>query len=225
MEARISYRWTEFIWRYVDREKDLLRVFRKGIVFTKSKIRDKRLFTFEKPQLLKVVSRNETEEFMTNFKYRVKNCYFMYLVNKASEVVESEKQLLRRRNRTAKITSVISVFGIIKMCSSKRVILKQQLEAIRGKSVSVSDYFQSFFFRKRNVTYFSSRTGYRVELETHKKDPILIPNRPFPSSLVPLLQSESKCETILMKMSSTCSFIFMQIKLIFIRMVSHLDSL
>ena len=50
-------------------------------------------------------------------------------------------------------------------------------------------------------------------------------NRPFPSSLVPLFQSESKWETILMKMSSTCSFIFMQIKLIFIRMVSHLDSL
>ena len=50
-------------------------------------------------------------------------------------------------------------------------------------------------------------------------------NRPFPSSLVPLFQNESKCETFLMKMSSACSFIFMQIKLIFIRMVSHLDSL
>ena len=50
-------------------------------------------------------------------------------------------------------------------------------------------------------------------------------NRPFPSSLVPLFQNESKCETLHMKMSSACSFIFMQIKLIFIRMVSHLDSL
>ena len=50
-------------------------------------------------------------------------------------------------------------------------------------------------------------------------------NRPFPSSLVPLFQTESKCETFLMKMSSACSFIFMQIKVIFIRMVSHLDSL
>ena len=49
-------------------------------------------------------------------------------------------------------------------------------------------------------------------------------NRPFPSSLVPLLQNESKCETFHMKMSSACSFIFMQIKVIFIRMVSHLDS-
>ena len=50
-------------------------------------------------------------------------------------------------------------------------------------------------------------------------------NRPFPSSLVPLFQNESKYETFHMKMSLTCSFIFMQIKVIFIRMVSHLDSL
>ena len=50
-------------------------------------------------------------------------------------------------------------------------------------------------------------------------------NRPFPSSLVPLFQNESKCETFHMKMSSACSFILMQIKVIFIRMVSHLDSL
>ena len=52
----------------------------------------------------------------------------------------------------------------------------------------------------------------------------LIPNRPFPSSLLPLFQSESKCETFHTKMSSTRSFFFMQIKVIFIRMVSHLDS-
>ena len=50
-------------------------------------------------------------------------------------------------------------------------------------------------------------------------------NRPFPSSLVPLFQNESKYETFLMKMSSACSFILMQIKVIFITMVSHLDSL
>ena len=48
-------------------------------------------------------------------------------------------------------------------------------------------------------------------------------NRPFPSSLVGLFQFESKCETFPMKMSSTCSFIFMQIKVS--RMVSHLDLL
>ena len=51
-------------------------------------------------------------------------------------------------------------------------------------------------------------------------------NRPLiPSSLVPLFQNESKCETFHIKMSSACSFIFMQIKVIFIRMVSHSNSL
>ena len=49
-------------------------------------------------------------------------------------------------------------------------------------------------------------------------------NRPFPS-FVPLFQNESKCETFDMKMSSAYSFIFMRIKVISIRMVSHLDSL
>ena len=34
-------------------------------------------------------------------------------------------------------------------------------------------------------------------------------SEPFPSSLVPLFQNESKCETFHMKMSSACSFIFM----------------
>ena len=47
----------------------------------------------------------------------------------------------------------------------------------------------------------------------------------FTSSLVPLFQNESKCETIQLKMSSACSFIFMPIKVIFIRMVSHLELL
>ena len=37
-------------------------------------------------------------------------------------------------------------------------------------------------------------------------------NRPFSSSLMPLFQNESKCETFHMKMSSACSFIFMQSK-------------
>ena len=44
---------------------------------------------------------------------------------------------------------------------------------------------------------------------------LLIDNKPFPSSLVPLFQNQSKCETFHMKMSSACSFIFMQIKVIF----------
>ena len=41
---------------------------------------------------------------------------------------------------------------------------------------------------------------------------------------MPLFQNEVKCETIVMKMSSACSFIFIQIEVTFIRMVSHLDS-
>ena len=41
---------------------------------------------------------------------------------------------------------------------------------------------------------------------------------------MPLFQSESKCETFHMKMGSARSFFFMQTKVIFIRMVSHLDS-
>ena len=43
--------------------------------------------------------------------------------------------------------------------------------------------------------------------------------------LVPLFQTESKCETFHMKMSSARSFFFMQIKFVFMRMVSHLDLL
>ena len=42
-------------------------------------------------------------------------------------------------------------------------------------------------------------------------------NRPFPSSLVPLFQNESKSETFHVKISSAYSFIHMQIKVIFIK--------
>ena len=41
-------------------------------------------------------------------------------------------------------------------------------------------------------------------------------NRPFPSSLVPLLQNESKCETILVKMSLICMKMKLHVELIFI---------
>ena len=49
-------------------------------------------------------------------------------------------------------------------------------------------------------------------------------NRPFPSSLVPLFQSESKYKTILMKMTLICMRIKLHAELIFIWKVSHLDS-
>ena len=52
----------------------------------------------------------------------------------------------------------------------------------------------------------------------------MVPNWPFPSSLLPPCQNESKCETIHMTMRSAYRFIFMQIKLIFIWIDSHLDS-
>ena len=47
---------------------------------------------------------------------------------------------------------------------------------------------------------------------------------PFPSSLVPLFQSESKCETILMKMALICERIKLHAELIFIWKVLLLDS-
>ena len=53
-------------------------------------------------------------------------------------------------------------------------------------------------------------------------DNVCFLNRPFASSLVPLFQSESKCETILMKM--ICMKIKLLAEFIFIWKVSHLDS-
>ena len=41
-------------------------------------------------------------------------------------------------------------------------------------------------------------------------------NRPFPSSLVPLFQSKSKCKTILMKMTLICMKMKLYAELIFI---------
>ena len=49
-------------------------------------------------------------------------------------------------------------------------------------------------------------------------------NRPFPSSLVPLFQNESKCETILMKMTLICTKMKLHAELILIWKASHLDS-
>ena len=49
-------------------------------------------------------------------------------------------------------------------------------------------------------------------------------NRPFPSSHVPLFQSESKCETILVEMTLIWMRMKLHAELIFIWKVSHLDS-
>ena len=102
---------------------------------------------------------------------------------------------------------------------SKTFSMKRQVGAIRLELISVSGL-------KRKQEYFYSPLDrmlvHRRVIPSIKLSPAL--NRPFPSSLVPLFQNESTCETFHMKMSSACSFIFMQIKVIFIRMVSHLDS-
>ena len=58
-----------------------------------------------------------------------------------------------------------------------------------------------------------------VQIVQHRKR-----NRPFPSSLVPLFQSESKCETILMKMTLICKKMNLHAELVFIWKVLHLDS-
>ena len=52
----------------------------------------------------------------------------------------------------------------------------------------------------------------------------LLYSRPFPSSLVPLFQSESKCETILMKITLICMKMKLHAEVIFRWKVSHLDS-
>ena len=54
--------------------------------------------------------------------------------------------------------------------------------------------------------------------------PLWISNRPFPSCLLPLFQTESKCEIFHMKMSMICIRMDLWVKLIFIWKVSHLDS-
>ena len=53
---------------------------------------------------------------------------------------------------------------------------------------------------------------------------VALTNRPFPSFLVPLFQSESKCETILMEITLIWMRMKLHAELIFIWKVSHLDS-
>ena len=89
-----------------------------------------------------------------------------------------------------------------------------------GKTVAFLPYSKGAKRRKRDPRSWSRRVSpFPHSLQTFRS------NRPFPCSLVPLFQNESKCETFHMIMSFACSFIFMQIKVIFIRKVSHLDSL
>ena len=63
--------------------------------------------------------------------------------------------------------------------------------------------------KKHKQTLESAQYGLEIVFQ-------LDSNRPFPSSLVPLFQSESKCESILMKMTSICMKKKLRVELIFI---------
>ena len=83
-------------------------------------------------------------------------------------------------------------------------------------------------WRSNSIELCSGWTGSSrslVRFESPSQNIVLSPNRPFPSSLVPLFQVESKCETILMKMTFICMKMKLHAELIFIWKVSHLDSL
>ena len=56
---------------------------------------------------------------------------------------------------------------------------------------------------------------YIIRIEKKSRDQF-VGNRPFPISLVPLFQSEFKCETILMKMTFICMKMKLHAELIFI---------
>ena len=81
-----------------------------------------------------------------------------------------------------------------------------------GKNIGVSG-----MVRTRVVRYERMRI-------MKKKGNLGIQEGPFPRSLVPLFQSASKCETILMKMTLICMKIKLHAELIFVCKVSHLDS-
>ena len=95
------------------------------------------------------------------------------------------------------------------------------MSGLKKTEISQQNYSSFEYFLTDNYL-FCCRPEWLIIMSD--KSFVMSRNRPFPSSLVPLFQSESKCETFHMKLSSARSFFFMQIKSIFIRMVSHLDS-
>ena len=94
-----------------------------------------------------------------------------------------------------------------------QILHKQLLWNALGRCAYSQEYFTTIVHAKPGGQTECIMGNWKIE------------NRPFPSSLLPLFQTESKCETFHMKMSSARSFFFMEIKVIFIRMVSHLNSL
>ena len=92
------------------------------------------------------------------------------------------------------------------------------------KLVSRSTRSQSWLcpFRNEELIYFLLFIS--LSLAAKQVRILIYRNRPFPSFLVSLFQSESKCENILMKMTLICMKMKLHAELIFIWKVSHLDS-
>ena len=110
------------------------------------------------------------------------------------------------------------------LCLQKRALRLMFFGDYKAHAVP---FFISSSLLPLDLLYFKSVAVLMYDVSNNTSPPPIsnLFNRPFPSSLVPLFQSESKCETFLMKMGSACSFILMQIQVLFIRIVSHLDSL
>ena len=90
-----------------------------------------------------------------------------------------------------------------------------------------SDVNHSWDFRVNlpaQVFCYVNEVSFWCKYQTSLRVQSVLFNWPFPSSLLPLFQNESKCETFHMKMSFTYKSIRMQIILIFIWKISHLDS-
>ena len=92
-----------------------------------------------------------------------------------------------------------------------------------GLPVSCGSFYQaqSIILLAHQISFWRSPSWYEVQEHMWT---ITYFNKPFPSSLVPLFQSESKCETILMKMTLICLRMKLRAELIFIWKVSHLGS-
>ena len=122
-------------------------------------------------------------------------------------------------------------------CSLKRVHASMNMLFLMNKTKDQISWVSSrdlcwenkMYKRKRSIICLSLRLRQIIDLrDTDKSRYFAITefnNRPFPSSLVPLFQSESKCDTILMEMTLICMKMKLRAELIFIRKVSHLDSL
>ena len=82
-----------------------------------------------------------------------------------------------------------------------------------------------YLLNKHDFEPISAHISLGYFLNTYRRRSIIYClNRPFPSSLVPLFQSESKCETILVKLTLIYMKMKLYAELIFIWKVSHLDS-